>query len=288
MADRLHSSAYDAKLLTTANDLPEERYLSRPPNTYLVIGPPRSASTALSRVIWNNPGVRYYSHEPYESTYYRGLDPAEAVAAMNNPLDLAAMVGDKSGDGMLIKEMSFQVGEHLPYLLERTAHPVVFLVRDPRLTISSRRKVKRLQAQPPDFPLVETGWRDLVAQIDHCRAHDVPHLIVDSFDFRSKPGSIFRRLFEAWRLTYDEAQLSWRPQPELTLSNYYSQGVHHFYTRVLNSEGLELPIETPVPVEEFPSHNGLRDHVRWAMKQYERLRNSPRFIHPEDEEVAFS
>ncbi len=259
-----------------------------PQSTYLVIGPPRSASTALSRVIWNNPGIRYYSHEPYEATYFKGLDLAEAVAALNNPLDLTGVAGPKTGDGVLVKEISFQIGEHLPHLLARTAHPVVFLLRDPRLTISSRRRVKELQQQPPDFPLVETGWQDLVAQIDHCREHGVEHLVIDSFDFRSHPAGVFERLFGAWGLTFDQAQLSWRPQPELSLSNYRVGGVDHFFTRVLNSEGLELPVEVPIPVEDFPSAGGLRDHVRWAMEQYERLRESPQFVRAAAVEAAHS
>ncbi|WP_018685276.1 hypothetical protein [Actinokineospora enzanensis] len=248
-----------------------------PHSTYLVISPPRSASTALSRVIWNNPGVRYYSHEPYESTYFRGLDRAEASAALANPLDLADVVGAKTGDGLLVKEISFQLGDNLPDLLARTAHPVVFLLRDPRLTIASRRRVKELQSQPPDFPLVETGWHDLVAQIDHCRAHDVEHLVIDAFDFRSDPAPILRSLVEAWGLDFDPAQLSWQPRPGLNLSNHRVGGVDHYFTRVLHSRGLELPVEVPIPVADFPADRGLRDHVRWAMDQYERLRAAPEF-----------
>ncbi|WP_146073715.1 hypothetical protein [Amycolatopsis sp. CA-126428] len=259
--------------------------MAGPEHTYLVVGPPRSASTALSRVIWNNPGVRYYSHEPYESTYFKGLDTTEAVAAMENPIDLAGVVGAKTGNGLLVKEISFQLGEHLPQLLTRTGHPVVFVLRDPRLTITSRRRVREMQAQPPDFPLAETGWQALVEQIDYCRAGNVPHLVLDSYDFRLTPAPIFERMFTAWGFEFDESQLSWDPQPRLGLSNYRVGGVDHFFTRVLNSKGLELPVEVPVPVDDFPERGGLRDHVRWALEQYERLRRVQQFV-PARAEVA--
>ncbi|MCR3721207.1 MULTISPECIES: hypothetical protein [Prauserella salsuginis group] len=261
--------------------------MADPRNTYLVIGPPRSASTALSRVIWNNPAIRYYSHEPYESTYFKGLDAAAAEAAIDSPVDLQPVVGAKVGEGVLVKEISFQIGPHLPQLLSKTAHPVVFLLRDPRLTISSRRRVRQLQEQPLDFPLAETGWNALIEQIDQCQQHDVPHIVMDSYDFRSNPPQVFDQMFTAWGLYFDESQLRWQPQPELQLSNYRVGGVDHFFTRVLNSKGLEMPVEVPIPVEDFPETNGLRDHVRWATEQYERLRNAPQFVHAASEEVTY-
>ncbi|WP_290051591.1 hypothetical protein [Amycolatopsis solani] len=252
--------------------------MTDPQHTYLVVGPPRSASTALSRVIWNHPGVRYYSHEPYESAYFKGLGTTEADAAMRHPIDLSAVVGAKAGTGLLVKEISFQLGERLPHLLTRTAHPVVFLLRDPRLAIDSRRRVRERQGRPLDFPLAETGWQALVEQIGYCQANDIPHLVLDSFDFRVTPAPIFERMFAAWGLAFDESQLSWEPRPRLELSNYRVGGVDHFFTRVLNSTGLELPVEVPLPVADFPETGGLRDHVRWALEQYERLRQGRQFV----------
>ncbi|MDQ3402094.1 MAG: sulfotransferase [Actinomycetota bacterium] len=250
-----------------------------PKQTYLVIGPPRSASTAFSRVFWNNPKIRYYVHEPYEATYYQSLDNTEhAVAALADPVDLSAVAGTPSGDGVLVKEMSFQVSDNLDELLGYTTNPVVFLIRDPRLTISSRRRVKEAQQQPLDFPLVETGWEDLVRQIDHCRAHGVDYLITDSADFRAEPELVFRRIFAAWGLDFDVSQLTWEPQPDMALSNHRTVGVDHFFTRVLNSKQLEPPVEQPGAVEDFPETNGLRAHVEWAMARYRELRADPSFI----------
>jgi len=245
-----------------------------PKNTYVIISPPRSASTALARFIWNNPEVRYYSHEPYESVYFENIDVENATAAIENAVDLAPVIGGKDGAGLLIKEISFQARAHFADLVRRTEHPVVFAIRDPRLTVSSRRQVKRLQQQPLTFPLVETGWQDLVEQIDYCVANDVPHAIIDSVDFRSEPATTLAKMLAAWGLPFDESQLSWQPQPEMALSNHRQGGIDHFFTRVLNSAGIEPPTEVVPPLEDFEAEHGLRAHVAWALEQYARLRDA--------------
>ena len=216
--------------------------------TYLVIGPPRSASTAFARVLWNNPGIRYYAHEPYESTYYHQLDPAHALDSLARPFNLAEIAGAKTADGLLVKEMTFQAAAHFDQLLSHTDHRVVFLIRDPRLTISSRRDVKQAQQQPVDFPLVETGWQDLVEQVRRCRDLGVPYLVVDSSEVRADPEPYFRQVCAAWHLDFDPAQLSWNPLPGMPLSNRHAGGVDHFYVRVLNSSRMEPPLEQPVAV----------------------------------------
>ncbi|HET6287527.1 MAG TPA: hypothetical protein VFG15_12350 [Amycolatopsis sp.] len=257
--------------------------MDNPENIHLVVGPPRCASTAFARVLWNNPEIRYYSHEPYESTHYRALDPDHADAVLADPLDLHTVIPPKDGKKLLVKEMTFQVGKHFPRLLARTAHPVVFLVRDPRLTISSRRRIKASHDLPTEFPLTETGWPDLVDQLAHCREHGVEYLLVDSHDYRTAPGPIFERILSAWDLRFEEDQLRWRPQPELALSNH---GADYFYSRVLNSTGIEPPTERIPAFADFPAENGLRDHVEWATAQYDRMREDGNFVRPSERSSA--
>ena len=48
---------------------------------YVIVSPPRCCSTAFARVLWEHPAIRYYSHEPFEVTYY--LD--QGVAAVVEP-----------------------------------------------------------------------------------------------------------------------------------------------------------------------------------------------------------
>ena len=58
---------------------------------YVIVSPPRCGSTAFARVFWEHPSVRYYSHEPFEVTYYRKEGLAEVAAKLAAPLDLAAI-----------------------------------------------------------------------------------------------------------------------------------------------------------------------------------------------------
>ena len=38
----------------------------------VIISPARCGSTPLARVFWEHPALRYYSHEPFEVTYFDG------------------------------------------------------------------------------------------------------------------------------------------------------------------------------------------------------------------------
>ncbi|MEV6595757.1 hypothetical protein AB0M36_02725 [Actinoplanes sp. NPDC051346] len=238
---------------------------------HVVLAPPRSASTAFARVLWNSTEVAHYSHEPYETTYYHGLGSEIAWKHLAEPLALGNLLEPRTGNHLLVKEMTFQVGPRFAELVEVATSPLVFIVRDPRLTISSRRAVKARQNEPLDFPLEQTGWLDLWRQIQYCREQGVAHLLVDASDFRSEPASAFSRICRELGLGFHPGQLSWEPAPELNLSRNNPGGLDEFYVRVLNSRKLEAPTEEPPPVTDFPEEGGLRDHVMWAMDIYESL-----------------
>ena len=106
--------------------------------------------------------------------------------------------------------MPYQVGGCFHLLAALATAPLVFLVRDPRLNIASRIEKKLEVGDSPFFPLVETGWELLQTQIDYCRRHDVPHLIVTAEDFRNRPNQIFPELFSRLDLSYSPEMLSWR------------------------------------------------------------------------------
>jgi hypothetical protein len=268
---------------------PKEKTMSHPsPDltakhdaVHVVVAPPRTASTAFARVLWNNPAVGYYAHEPFEAAYFDGHGPEHAWESVRNAVDLSAVVGAKAGNSLLIKEIAFQAGDRIGELLAVATSVPVFLIRDPRLTISSRREVKRRAGSTLEFPLAETGWQALESHIAYCRDNGIDYVLVDAYDFRSQPASVMSQVSARLGVDFDPAQLTWEPRPDLTLSNHRTSGVDHFFTRVLNSKGIEPPMETVPDLAEFPEDGGLRAHVSWALDLYEQLRRDPKRIVPQ-------
>jgi len=255
---------------------------SRHTSIYVIVSPPRCSSTAFARVFWEHPSVRYYSHEPFEVTYYMSQGLAEVAAKLSGPLDLATLnpTADAGpGNSLVIKEMPYQVGDNFPLLVGLATKPLVFLIRDPRLNIASRMKMKRVAGDSPFFPLVETGWALMVQQIAYCRQHAIPYLIVDSTDFRNTPVGVFRQVLTHFGLDFTSMMLEWHPHHEVDLDNL--AGAHnHLYRRVLTSTGLQPAKEVIPPLDTFPTKNGFRDHVADCLEQYRHLCRDERRIFP--------
>ncbi|MFC1996576.1 hypothetical protein ACFLXI_03075 [Chloroflexota bacterium] len=243
-------------------------------NIYVIISPPRCSSTAFSRVFWEQPSIRYYSHEPFEVTYYDGADLSEVIEKLKYPLDLC-LIKDcqetKQSSGLVIKEMPYQVGINFELLISLSSHPIMFLIRDPRLNISSRITKKLEAGQNPNFPLIETGWEQIVEYVNFCQDHLIPYLVIDSTDFRNCPGDVFLQIFEIIQLPFSSEMLSWRSSPNVNLDNL---GGHHkhLYARVLESTGIEPATERIPQLEEISETNGFRNHVKKCMKIYNTLR----------------
>lgn len=260
------------ELTSTRQRLPEALAAAcgRYSEIYAIVSPPRCASTACARVFWEQPSVRYYCHEPFEVTYYGTADLDQVAAQLESPLDLTGLKSRDTGGGraLVIKEMPYQVGDHFPLLAAMTRKPLLFLMRDPRLSIASRMARKTQVGDSPNFPMIESGWELWRSQIEWCRSHEVPHLLVDTSDFRSAPEAIFREVFARLGLPFGPEMLRWRPCPEVDLDNL--GGDHrHLYRKVLKSTGI-MPDETPVPsLDDFPAKRGWRDHIARCLTIYE-------------------
>ncbi|MCP4202978.1 MAG: hypothetical protein GY769_13730 [bacterium] len=258
------------------NSLPKglERIRDHHPRIYTIVSPPRCSSTAFSRVFWEQPSVRYYCHEPFEVTYYMGQGLQEVVEKLDAPIDLVELKhvrGDTDGRALVIKEMPYQVGERFPLLAGLATKPIIFLMRDPRLNISSRIRKKREVGDSPFFPLVETGWELIASQITHCRNEGIPHLIVDSSDFRNSPSEVFPQVLERFDLDYVPETLRWKECAEVELDNL--EGKHrHLYGEVLESRGIKPDLELIPPLDWFPEERGMRDHVACCLEVYKGLR----------------
>lgn len=240
----------------------------------VIVAPPRSCSTALARVFWNLPHHRYYSHEPFEITYYEGADLGEVADLLVEAPEIADLDPSRrrefSADGLLIKEMTFQVGAEFPLLLDLTTRPVVFLIRDPRLCVVSRMGALRRQGRPSTFDPVESGWTQLAEQVEETRRRGVPYVVVDANGFRSDPGRVVGQLAEALEFPYSDGLLRWHSSRVGSLSVMH-QGADPFYDRVLRSRGIEPPTEEVPSLEEIPEGRGLRRHVEEALGIYDEL-----------------
>lgn len=243
---------------------------------YAIVSPPRCSSTAFSRVFWEHPSVRYYSHEPFEVTYYMNQDLQQVYQKLLQPLDLNLVKKQKPGENgssLVIKEMPYQVGKHFPLLAETAVKPIIFLIRDPRLNISSRIEKKELVGDSYKFPLVETGWELISQQIEYCRSHKIPHMIVDSTDFRNHPTTVFRQIFSRLGLPFSEEMLTWQAT-DVEIDNL--EGEHrHLYERVLSSKNLQPATEFVPTLDMFPNDSDFRRHLSDCIDIYRLLRRAP-------------
>jgi hypothetical protein len=245
-----------------------ERLRERHGEVYVVLSPPRTASTAISRILWNHPQVGWYSHEPFEPTWYEGAGVERAAQLLDAPSPVADLGGRGAGRHLAIKEMTFQVGDAFPLLSELATRPMVFVIRDPRLTIASRMKVLRRSGRPEAFPPRESGWEDLARQLAHVRREGIPHVVVDSGDLRSSPQTAVPALLARLGLPFTPDLLAWESS-EATGLSVVSGADDPFYQRVLGSQGIEPATETVPEIADFPQP--LRSHVAACVAQYEEL-----------------
>lgn len=251
---------------------------------FVIVSPPRCSSTALSRVFWEHPLIRYYAHEPFEVLYYLNQGIDDVCDRIKNPLDIRALKRNPdncTGNGIVIKEMPYQVGPHFELLANLATAPIIFLIRDPRLNILSRIKKKVEVGDTPLFPLSETGWELLESQITFCQVAAIPYLIVDSTDFRNHPHAVLKELFTRLHLSFSKELLLWQPQSTIDIDNL--DGKHsHLYKKVLQSDSL-IPDQDTIPsLDSFPVDEGFLQHITECLHIYKRLKETAQLVTQEN------
>jgi hypothetical protein len=246
---------------------------------FVILSPPRSSSTTLARVFWECPAVNFYCHEPFDIVYHRHAAEEDALRNMENPLDLKPIKKQApwGGHGLLIKEMTFQVGARFEQFAALTTRPVIFLIRDPRLSIYSRARRLKKAGLSPYFPLVETGWECLEYDINTCIEQHIPYVIVGSFDLRNRPGACIRSLFERIGLAYADHVLSWRSLDQVVLGGISDQQ-KSWYRHVLSSTSIEEEESISPEVEDFAEDPYFAEHIAACMQIYERLQRDEQFL----------
>lgn len=250
-------------------------------NIYFIVSPPRCGSTAFARVFWEHPSIRYYSHEPFETTYYADATLSDVYEQLTTPLDLLPVKADHttetSGNSLVIKEMPYQIGDNFTKVLDYFVKPIIFLIRDPRLNIESRINKKLETGDSPFFPLKETGWELIQGQISHCRAQQIPYLLVDATDFRNQPQVILPQVFEKLGLSFFDYQLQWKADHSIQIDNL--GGAHeHLYKKVLGSNTIRPATEAIPSLDSFTEEGGIRAHVKDCLNIYQALRQDSNLI----------
>lgn len=242
---------------------------------FTVLSPPRCGSTAFSRAFWEQPSVSYYSHEPFEVTYFLKQGMEQVYDKLLSPLDIKPLKNtgrQQTGNALVIKDMPYQIGDNFDTFLALTTKPVVVLVRDPRLSIYSRMQKKREAGQNPIYPLVETGWQLLDSQIKVMKERKVPYLVVETTDYRNEPVDMFNKLFSKLGLPFDPTMLNWKPAEGVDVDNL--NGRHrHQYSRALLSNGIQPATESMPSIDDFPVEGGFRNHIEYALSIYESLKS---------------
>jgi hypothetical protein len=230
----------------------------------LIVSPPRSGSTALARAFWQHPAFRWYVHEPFDRVYHHGGGEESVLTAVRDPID----VGGHGVGGLIIKEMTFQVGSYAGELVALASLPIVVALRDPRLAVESRMRQRRHAGQEPSFPHNESGWCDLVEMLDHLHASQVRHVLVETTRLRARPAHCLEVLCARLGIGYMPDMLSWPAAGDMHLGQLASEQTS-WYERVLRSSGFEPPTEVVPGLDEFPP--GMRAHVAECLEVYQAL-----------------
>ncbi|WP_405798448.1 hypothetical protein [Streptomyces sp. NBC_01506] len=258
-----------------------------------LISPPRTGSTAVARLLWQHPRVTHHCHEPFEACYWDDQGPESVEGVLREPMVVAsgervALDGVEPGSGLLMKEMSFQLGEaQFTQLVGLATAPPVFVICDPRLSTTSRLRIVRELNGATTFPPFESGWRSLREQLELCRARKTPYVLVDSDDMRADPAGVTAALMAALGLPPVDGLENWSPRPGLRLVSPQVGALmgdartadDPFYRKVLGSSGIQPRSEISWEREEAAiAAAGLAGDVAKWRRWYEEMRTDPALI----------
>lgn len=242
--------------LLRARQLVEQRFGDR----VVILSPPRSGSTPVARMLWQSPAFSqgYHCHEPFEARYWGGQGDDTVLRSVLCPMHVVS--GERVDAGTLagrpslvLKEMCFQLDTPaFDWLTVVATRPIVFVMRDPRLSIVSRLRIVKELDGSTTFPPEHSGWDALAGQVARCRERQTPYVIVDSQRLRRAPDQQAQALLERLGLqpmTSITGITHWQQRtglqlcsPEVgALMSEVRTGSDPFYRRVLTSTGIQPP-----------------------------------------------
>lgn len=261
-----------------------------------LLSPPRTGSTVVARLLWQRPELTHHCHEPFEASYWSDAGVESVANVLTRPMEIATgqrvPLATIERGGLLIKEMTFQMGpDELRFAAQTATCPVLFVVRDPRLSTTSRLRIVKELSNADTFAPIESGWPSLDEQVQWLRAEAIPYVIVDSERLRAAPGPALAGLATRLGLSPWADDPSWTPRPGLSLCTpevgaLMGEGRtadDPFYRRVLSSTGVEPPDAVDWDREEHRiAQAGLTRPVAEWMAIHERLLDDPNLVGPRD------
>jgi hypothetical protein len=261
----------------------------------LVVAPPRTASTALARILFNHSQISAYCHEPCDKFCHDNADCTSIIEELhNNP--------------SLVKEMTFQMGakDIYPIFLRSSHKPIIFQVRNPLFAVESRIRMvlqglkqgSRLSVKQKKciieaieendysdevsakilnekvFPLRFLGWKDLQVQVDYCKKEQIPYLINDAQNMRTKPRIIVRRICKRLGFEFEEPMVAWDEANNFNVGGLVEQ--NFWYDKVVNSKRILPPESKEVRIKHFPKR--FHPELKAALKIYDEMRNDLHYI----------
>ncbi|MER7344251.1 sulfotransferase family protein [Streptomyces aurantiacus] len=259
----------------------------------VLVSPPRTGSTPVARLLWQHSALTHHCHEPFEASYWGDGRDGGVTASLSTPMRVAdgrrvPLADVPSGAGLLLKEMSFQLdADQFHYLAALRTAPLVFVIRNPVLSTTSRLRIVRELYGRDTFRAFESGWQSVDEQIRLCRTHEIPYVIVDSDDLRKEPVAVGQALFKALGLPWEAGTEEWEPRPGMqlvspevgSLMSEKRQADDPFYRRVLSSKGIQSADAVDWHEQDaLIAKAGLTDHVAVWKETHARLRADPRLI----------
>jgi hypothetical protein len=238
----------------------------------VILSPPRCGSTVLARSLWQHPAFRCYLHEPYDGSYHDSSE-SSLQAVLGSVLTRSGTAG---GDGIVVKEMTFQAAGEASELIDAATLPVVLLIRDPRLAVSSRMRRREKSGQEARFPAREAGWQDLAEVRETLRRSGTDYIVVDISDVRRSPDRALAAICQSLGLSWDPRMLSWESARGLRLGTLNGRQ-DSWYERVLSSTGFEPPNES-MPSKDYFRVRKMLTVATDCLGSYEQSRADSRFV----------
>lgn len=232
-------------------------------------GPARSLSTTMVKSFEQRSDCAV-EHEPFNDCYY--FSTGRVTGMYGDQDDLLGYDGAAAQSRILghdqelvfFKDMAYLA---LPYVaddfLRRCTN--TFIVRDPRLTLHSRKKLRSAVGEFEfGFTALWTMWRRVVREFRQ------PAVVIDGEQLRAAPERVLRRYCDAVGIAFDQQMLRWQSGPLRNWQSHEADAQTRWHGTLERSAGF---IATTTPPQEMqfdftPAEWHMVDH---AMVIYEEI-----------------